>query len=125
MTAGGPFNFTFLETFGVPLRRVKAGEVLFEKGKPGDRMFLVLEGQVEVRLADKVVETVALHGIVGEMALLDNAPRSATAVVSRAGEVAVIDRQVFLDLVRENPAFSLYVMRTMAQRLRRMNEGGT
>jgi CRP/FNR family transcriptional regulator, cyclic AMP receptor protein len=123
MTAGGPFNFAFLETFGVPLKRVRAGETLFEKGEAGSAMYLVLEGKVEVRVGGKVMESVGLHGIVGEMALLDNATRSATAVAATAGEVAVIDRSVFLDLVRENPAFSLYVMQRMAMRIRKMNEG--
>ncbi len=122
MIDGGPFNFDFLESFGVALRRVTAGEILFEKGEPGDSMVLVLEGQIEVRLGDKVVDTIGLYGIAGEMALIDAAPRSATAVASKAGEVAVIDRQTFLDLVRENPAFSLYVMRLMAARIRRMND---
>lgn len=123
MTPGGPFNFAFLEMFGVPLRRVRAGDVLFEKGETGQAMYLVLEGKVEVRVGGKVMESVGLHGIVGEMALLDNSTRSATAVAATAGEVAVIDRSVFLDLVRENPAFSLYVMQRMAMRIRKMNEG--
>ncbi len=120
---GGPFNFSFLETFGVPLKRMRAGETLFEKGEAGADMYLVLEGKIDVRVGDRVVESVGMHGIVGEMALLDNAPRSATAVAASAGEVAVIDRSVFLDLVRENPAFSLYVMQRMAMRIRKMNEG--
>ena len=124
MTDGGPFNFDFLESFGVPLRRIKAGEVLFEKGESGDTMVLVLEGRVEIRVGDKAVDTVGLYAILGEMALIDAAPRSATAVAITAGEVAVIDRQTFLDLVRENPSFSLYVMRRMAARIRRMNDNG-
>lgn len=124
MTDGGPFNFDFLESFGVPLRRIKAGEVLFEKGEPGDTMVLVLEGRIEIRVGDKAVDTVGLYAILGEMALIDAAPRSATAVAITAGEVAVIDRQTFLDLVRENPSFSLYVMRRMAARIRRMNDNG-
>ena len=124
MTDGGPFNFDFLESFGVPLRRIKAGEVLFEKGEPGDTMVLVLEGRIEIRVGDKAVDTVGLYAILGEMALIDAAPRSATAVAITAGEVAVIDRQTFLDLVRENPSFSLYVMRRMAARIRRMNDSG-
>ena len=118
----GPFNFDFLESFGVPLRRFKAGDVLFEKGEAGDTMVLVLEGKIDVRVGDKVVETAGLYDILGEMALLDAAPRSATAKAATTGEVAVIDRQTFLDLVRENPAFSLYVMRRMAARIRRMND---
>jgi len=123
MTDGGPFNFDFLESFGVPLRRVKAGEVLFEKGEAGDTMVLILEGRIEVRVGEKVLETAGLYSVLGEMTLLDQAPRSATATAITEGEVAVIDRQTFLDLVRENPAFSLYVMRCMAARLRRVNDG--
>jgi len=122
MTPGGPFNFSFLEAFGVPLRRLEAGETLFRAGEEGKHMFLVVEGQIEVRVNDKRVETVGLHGIVGEMALIDKAPRSATAVAATAGEVAVIDRDVFLTLVGESPAFSLYVMKLMAARIRRMNQ---
>jgi CRP/FNR family cyclic AMP-dependent transcriptional regulator len=121
MVYRNPFTFKFLEDFGVPLKRMKAGETLFANGDAGEKMFLVLEGKVDVLVNDKVVTTVGLHGIVGEMALLDLEPRSATAVVSEAGEIAVIDRSTFLDLVREQPSFALYVMRTMAQRIRRMN----
>ena len=121
MTDGGPFNFSFLEAFGVPLKRVKAGETLFRAGEAGAAMYLILEGKVDVRVGDRTVETVGLQGIVGEMALIDKAPRSATAVAATAGEVAVIDRDVFLALVGESPAFSLYVMKLMASRIRRMN----
>lgn len=122
MTEGGPFNFSFLEAFGVPLRRVAAGEVLFRVGEPGRHMYLLVEGKIDVQVGDTTVETVGLHGVVGEMALIDKAPRSATAVAATAAEVAVIDRDVFLALVGESPAFSLYVMKLMAARIRRMNE---
>lgn len=122
MTDGGPFNFGFLEAFGVPLKRVKAGEALFRAGDPGRDMYLVVEGKIDVKVGDQTVETVGLHGVVGEMALIDQAPRSAAAVAATAGEVAVIDRDVFLTLVGESPAFSLYVMKLMAARIRRMND---
>jgi len=82
---------------------------------------LVIEGRIDVKLGDHTVETVGLHGIVGEMALIGNAPRSASAVAAASGEIALIDRQTFLDLVQEVPAFSLYVMRVLADRVRRMN----
>lgn len=121
MTDGGPFNFSFLEAFGVPLKRFKAGETLFRAGEDGNTMYLVVEGQIAVHVGDKMVETVGLHGVVGEMALIDREPRSATAVATSACEVAVIDRDVFLALVGESPAFSLYVMKLMASRIRRMN----
>lgn len=118
----GPFNFQFLESFGVPLRRMSAGETLFRAGEEGKHMFLVVEGQVDVKVGEKSVETVGIHGIFGEMALIDKGARSATAVAKTSGEVAVIDRDVFLALVGESPAFSLYVMQLMARRIRRMNE---
>lgn len=121
MTDGGPFNFGFLEAFGVPLRRIKEGEVLFRAGEAGDTMLLVLEGKIDIRLGERTVETLGLHGLAGEMALIDNTPRSATAVAVTGGEIALIDRQTFLDLVQEVPTFSLYVMRILADRIRRMN----
>jgi CRP/FNR family cyclic AMP-dependent transcriptional regulator len=123
MTFGSPFTFQFLEEFGVPLKRMHAGERLFSAGDAGDQMFLVLEGKVNVLVGEKIVATIGLHGIVGEMALVDLEPRSATAVVSDAGEVALINRDTFLELVREQPSFALYVMGILAKRLRRMNAG--
>jgi CRP-like cAMP-binding protein len=121
MTEGGPFNFTFLEAFGVPLRRLKAGETLFRSGEEGRHMYLVVEGQIDVKVGGMIVENVGMHGIVGEMALIDRAPRSATATAKTDCEVAEVDRDVFLALVGESPAFSLYVMKLMAARIRRMN----
>lgn len=123
MSSGAPFHFGFLEEFGVPLRRLKAGDVVFTAGDDGDTMILVLEGRIEIRVGEQIVETLGLHGIAGEMALIDAAPRSATAVAATGCEVAVIDRETFLDLVREVPSFALYVMRVMGLRLRRMNAG--
>lgn len=122
MTDGGPFNFGFLEAFGVPLRRIAKSDKLFREGETGAEMYLVVEGQVGVEVGGKLVETVGLHGIVGEMALIDKAPRSATATALSPVEVAVVDRDVFLALVAESPAFSLYVMKLMAARIRRMNQ---
>ena len=56
------------------------------------------------------------------MALIDKAPRSATVTAATPAEVAVIGRDVFLALVGESPAFSLYVMKLMAARIRRLNQ---
>lgn len=123
MTFASPFKFQFLEEFGVPLKRMRAGEKLFSAGEPGDQMLLVIEGKIDVLVGDKVVSTVGLHGVVGEMALVDNAPRSATAVAKENGEIALINRDTFLRLVQEQPSFSLYVMGIMAKRIRQMNAG--
>lgn len=118
----GPFDFTFFERYSIPLKRYAAGDVIFAQGDPGDRMFVVLEGKVDIAVGDKTVESVGMHGIFGEMVLVDRAPRSATAKAVQASELAVISEDSFVELVRKSPVFSLYVMRQMATRLRRMNE---
>ena len=118
----GPFDFAFFERYNIPLKRFASGDVIFTQNDPGDLMFVVLEGKVDISVGDTVVESVGLHGIFGEMALIDRAPRSATAKASAATELAVITEDSFIELVRKSPVFSLYVMRQMATRLRRMNE---
>ncbi len=118
---GAPFDFDFLERFKIPLKRYPAGETIFLEDDPGDLMYLVIEGKVNIVTYGTVLENVGLHGIFGELALIDNAPRSAGAVAAEPTEVALIDRDTFLELVRHNPAFSLYVMRHLATRIRRMN----
>jgi len=118
----GPFDFTFFERYNIPLKRFSAGEVIFTQEDTGELMFVVLEGKVDSVVGDTVVESVGLHGIFGEMALIDRAPRSASAKAASATELAVISQDAFIELVRKSPVFSIYVMRQMAARLRRMNE---
>ncbi len=122
MTLSTPFTFRFLEQYGVPLRRMRAGEKLFTQGEPGDTMLLVLEGKIDIVVNGEKVSTVGMHGVVGEMALIDDAPRSATAIAATGGEVAVIDQATFKDLVREDPSFALYVMGMLARRIRAGNK---
>lgn len=122
MTLGAPFDFDFLERFKIPLKRYGAGEKIFLEEDPGDYMYLVVEGKVSIVTFGTVLENVGLHGIFGELALIDSSPRSAAALAAEATEVALIDRDTFLELVRHNPAFSLYVMRQLAARIRRMNK---
>ena len=98
------------------------GETIFEAGQPGDRMYVVADGTVEVRVGEKAVETVRPTGIVGEMALLGTDIRSATAVAKSKCCLLPIDKDFFLYLVQQSPRFSLTVMKTMADRLRRSNQ---
>jgi CRP/FNR family transcriptional regulator, cyclic AMP receptor protein len=116
-----PFDFGFLDRFSIPLKRFAAGEKIFLEEDAGDHMFLVIEGKVNIVTYGTVLENVRMHGVFGEMALIDDAPRSAAAVAAEPTEVAIIDRKTFLDLVRESPDFSLYVMRILATRIRKMN----
>ena len=81
-------------------------------------MYVVRSGQLTVTIGGRTVETVGPGGMVGEMALLDDEPRSATVIAHTDCEIVPVDRNRFLFMVRETPFFALAVMRVMAQRLR-------
>ena len=104
-------------------RTVEPGEALFRTGDNGDTMFAVVDGEVDLVLGDVVVETVGAGGILGELALIDHAPRSADAIVRAKANVVSIDQRQFTFLVHEHPTFALQVMTIMAERLRKTNEG--
>jgi CRP/FNR family transcriptional regulator, cyclic AMP receptor protein len=109
-------------------RSFAAGETVFEAGQPGTEMYVVRSGTVELRAGERVLETVGRGGILGEMALVDDQPRSASAVAAAPCELVVIDEERFQLLVQRVPGFALEMMRVMAARLRRANPqqlGGT
>ena len=83
-------------------------------------MYAVLEGEVELRHGDRVIDRLGEHGVFGELALIDHAPRSLTAVSIADCRLGVIDERKFLWLVHETPTFALHVMTVLAERLRAM-----
>jgi CRP/FNR family transcriptional regulator, cyclic AMP receptor protein len=101
---------------------VEAGEALFTEGEPGDVMYAVIEGRVEITIGGQVVDEVGPAGILGELALIDASPRAATARAAVASRVTRIDKKHFMFLVQEHPTFALQVMGVMADRLRHANE---
>jgi CRP/FNR family cyclic AMP-dependent transcriptional regulator len=103
-------------------RTLDDGEILFREGDAGDVMFAVVDGEIELTKDGTVVEVVGEGGILGELALLDPAPRSATARVRTSARVVPVDQKQFTFLVQEHPTFALQVMRIMADRLRKTTE---
>ena len=101
--------------------KVDPGQVIFETGDPGREMFIVRTGSVQLRIGETVLETVEQGGIFGELALVDAAPRSATAVAGRDCTLVLVDAASFNDLVRRVPSLALEVMKVMAGRLRKVN----
>ncbi len=97
------------------------GEVLFREGDEGDRMYRVWDGSGEVGVGDTIVEAATSGSVVGEMALIDKSPRSASVIARTACRLVAIDRKRFHLLVQRHPSFSTPVMKVLADRLRHMN----
>jgi CRP-like cAMP-binding protein len=102
---------------------MSAGEVIFQKGDRGDKMYVISDGTVALKSGDEVVETATGPGLFGEMALIDDEPRALSAVADTDVEMTEIPARHFWVLVHETPYFAQLVMSVMAGRLRRA--GGT
>ena len=98
-----------------------AGEFLFKEGDKRDVMYVLLEGEMDIRLGGYVVETAKSGALIGEMALIDDSPRAANAVAKTPCRLATIDKRRFHFLVQQHPQFATHVMKELADRLRNMN----
>lgn len=107
-------------------RDFAAGTVLFEEGQPGDHMYVVTSGQVEIRR--KVGETERLLAVLmpgdffGEMAILNARPRSATAVTRVDSRLIVIEGRMFEAMLRARPEIALRIIKTLAMRVENANQ---
>lgn len=102
------------------IRDYKKGQTIFKQGDPGaDCMFAVVDGSVDIQIDSKSVERVQPVHVFGEMALIDQRPRSATAIAAVDSRVAVIDKKRFLRLIEQTPHFALNMMQVITERLRR------
>ena len=119
--ANPPVDFRLLAGAGVPARDFKAGDVIFRQGDPAQELFIIQSGEVEIRLGNRVLETLPQYSIFGEMALIDSAPRSATAIAASDAKLVPVGEKQFLFLISNTPHFALNVMRVMARRLRAAN----
>lgn len=100
---------------------VAAGKYIFSKGEAAKVMYLIIEGDVDLVLGETVVETAGQGAFIGEMALIEDEPRSASARARSDCRVFPIDETRFQLLVKETPFFALQLMKTLARRLRSMN----
>jgi len=101
------------------------GEVIIREGEPGDCMFVIQNGSVEV-LRDSggsLVRLGLLHegDVFGEMALFEREPRSATVRAQGQARVLTVDRKGFLRRVHEDPSLAFRLLRTMSQRIRELD----
>ena len=101
---------------------LEPGSVLFKEDDAVGPMYVLLEGAARILVGGHVVEMAGPGTLLGEMALVDDLPCSATVVAIAPCRVLPIGRAEFDLLVREKPEFARHVMKVLVHRLRRMNE---
>lgn len=107
-------------------RRFAPGQVIFHLGDPGGLLYLISRGKVKISHTTTEGQEVVLAilgpgDFFGELALLDDAPRSATAVALEATETWTLHREEFMHYLTDNPDFALHVLKTLARHIRRLN----
>ena len=120
--AEGPIDFGILAGAGAPVKEFKTGDIIFRQGDAATEFYVVQSGKVDIRLGNRLLGTVGDRDIFGEMALIDKAPRSATAIAVTDVEMVPVSEKQFLFLVSQTPYFALKVMRVLAHRLRITNK---
>lgn len=117
-----PLTLDTLETLALQETMIVApGTVLFEDGQPGEAMYALIGGEVELWHDWKLLHVVKAGQVFGEMALIDDQPRSATAVARTTCELVAINKQQFDVLVQQTPGFARSLLQHLAQRLRAAN----
>ncbi|MDQ3368326.1 MAG: Crp/Fnr family transcriptional regulator [Myxococcota bacterium] len=107
-------------------RDFPAGTVLFEEGQPGDYMYVVQSGEIEIRrqvgATERVLAVLPPGEFLGEMAILNGRPRSATAVVRTAARLLVIEGRTFEAMLRARPEIAMRIIKSLATRLESANQ---
>jgi uncharacterized membrane protein len=117
-----------LDALGHKLREVTAaaGQTVFSQGDEGDAMYVIEDGAVDI-VAGAGKQKVTLTSLFkqqyfGELSLLDGAPRSASAVASRPTHLLALDRDDFVEFIKNRPAAALSIMHEVGERIRATNE---
>ena len=102
--------------------RFREGAKIIKKGNPGTTMYVVFEGEVAVAVGRRILEKVGAGGVFGEMTLVDQMPRAASAVARTDCALISMNREQLMTLVKSNPDVGMAMMRAAAERLRYMNQ---
>ncbi len=98
---------------------IPEGKVLCREGDPGNECFVIGEGDAKVSREGKELATLGAGDVVGEMALLDHDPRSATVTAATPLKLFVLEAREFWTVLSENPLVARKIMKNLAQRLRK------
>ncbi|AFY72226.1 putative membrane protein [Synechococcus sp. PCC 7502] len=118
-------DLSFL-AYAVNVKSYKAKEVIFKQGDIGDTMYVVVRGCVNISVLDNTSESISLKDLIrgeyfGELALIDDKPRSASAIAATDVELLQLTREMLASYIHAEPRVAMTILRTMAERLRETN----
>lgn len=107
--------------------KLAAGAILFENGDPGNGFYAVIEGSLKVSILsidgdEQLLAVLGPGDLVGELALLDGRPRSATVSALKEAQLAFVDKAAFARFADENPAVYRHMLSIVGKRLRHAND---
>lgn len=106
-------------------KAVPKNTIIMREGESGDSMYVVLSGRVSVSIEGTLVEHVGIGGMFGEMALVNESPRAASAMALTDVRLLPISRSDFMNLVKTHPAFAVSLLKSVATRLARQTARST
>jgi CRP/FNR family transcriptional regulator, cyclic AMP receptor protein len=113
-----PLEFSLLIASNIPTRSFIADEVIFREGDKAEELYVIQSGTVEIHGGQRVLAILEEGDFFGEMALIDPAPRSASAIAVTDVHLIPISEKRFIELVTETPAFALDLLRILVRRIR-------
>ncbi len=113
-------------TFESHLRFLDEGAVVFRENDPGGEMYVIIQGEVEIRKAtgpssNKTLTVLKKGDLFGEMAIIDKKPRSATAVATQPSKLLVLNEKLYESMVASTPDFARKMNRLLSERVRKAN----
>jgi CRP-like cAMP-binding protein len=108
-------------------KTLRADEVFFRKGSEGTNAFIVTRGRLKITTSGEdgrefVLQIIGPGDVLGELALLDRSPRSATVVAVEPSELLVIQRRDFLPFLKRHPAVAVKLLEELGGRVRRLSD---
>jgi len=99
---------------------VKDGTELMHEGRPGGEFFVIVDGRVRIERGGKVIATLGQGDFLGEIALIDGGPRTATAVADGPARLLVVAHREFHTLMADYPDIRLEILQALAERVRKL-----
>ena len=108
------------------LKSYTPGTVIFKEGDPGNEMYVIIQGEVEIRKRTSATTSktlIVFHkgDIFGEMAIIEKKPRSASAIVTQHTKILVMNEYLLESTIDTNPDFAKKMIRILSERLRKAN----